>query len=316
MANKKKKALGTSLDILMPTGPEETLDQKLATEVEATKESDLAPVAEPTGKPLNVKISEISKNPDQPRKNFTGDELTKLVNSIKEKGILEPLVVFKTENGYQLIAGHRRLMAAEMADLESVPVIVRDRVGGPTENLELALIENIIRQDLNPIEEAEALERLENHYKKDVYSIAKLVGKESATVKNSIRLLKLPSAVKQDIREGRLSAGHGKIILSLEDQPEEQMKLRTEILSKALTVRQAEALAKRLNEKTKRKSKARETEEKDAFYDALAKNISESIHDLKVNIVYWGRKKQVIINYNTMGDLEYFLKKLDITIQS
>jgi ParB family chromosome partitioning protein len=308
MTKPKKKALGSGLDELIPTFSEEAEDEGIETESVNPEEF--------YGKPLEVKIQDIVNNPDQPRKNFTHDELTKLVNSIKENGILEPLIVFKTDKGYQLVAGHRRLMAAQIANFETVPVVIRERGGQETENLELALIENIIRQDLNPIEEAEALDKLEKQYKKEATSIAKLVGKDFTTVKNSIRLLKLPEPVQQDIREGTLSAGHGKVLLSLEDQPEDLMTCRREIINRSLTVRQAEALTKRYSNKVKRKRNIRENVERSAFFDSLSKTISDALYGVKVEIYHKGRKKQLIINYQSMENLEHILKKLDITIQS
>jgi ParB family chromosome partitioning protein len=305
---KKKKSMGSGLEKLIPSVADYLDDDNF----EETEQA----VVEVSGKPLQVKISEIYNNPDQPRKNFPEEELTKLVNSIKDNGILEPLVVFKKDDGYQLIAGHRRLKAAELANLVTVPIIIRERQGNVSENLDLALIENIIRQDLNPIEEAESLEKLEKHYKKDVISIGKLVGKDSSTVKNSIRLLKLPEPVKQDIREGRLSSGHGKVLLSLEDNEEQLLKCRADILTKSLTVRQTENLVKKITSKDRKKSITREKEEMVAYYDSLAKTISDALDGLKVEIVYEGRKKKIIINYNSIDNIDSFLSKLNITVPS
>jgi ParB family chromosome partitioning protein len=308
MTKVRKRALGSGIDTLIPTAPDFSEDMV---------ENGSAQPSEPSGKPLEVKITDIVNNPDQPRKSFAHEELTKLVNSIKEKGILEPLIVFKVQNGYQLVAGHRRLMAAQIANFETVPVIIREKGIEATENLELALIENIIRQDLNPIEEAEALDKLEKHYKKDVTSIAKLVAKDVSTVKNSIRLLKLPEPVKQDIREGFLSSGHGKVLLSLEDQPEDLLTCRNEIINRQLTVRQAETLTKRYSDKVRRKRGGnRENLERSAYFDSLSKTISDALNGIKVEIIHKGRKKQLVLNYQSMENLEFILKKLDITIPS
>jgi ParB family chromosome partitioning protein len=203
-----------------------------------------------------------------------------------------------------------------MANFETVPLFIRERKGDDTENLELSLIENIIRQDLNPIEEAEALYRLEKEYKQDVLSIAKLVGKDSSSVKNCIRLLKLPEPVKQDIREGRLSSGHGKVLLSLEDQPEDLMQCRAVILSKSLTVRQTEVLTKKVNNKYGKRPISRMKEERTIYFETLERLVSEALNGLKVEIIHEGRKKKIIINYNTLESIEAFLQKLDITIPS
>jgi ParB family chromosome partitioning protein len=293
---KKKQVLGTSLSDLIPVNPEGTVEAK------------------PSGKPLYINISDIVKNPDQPRKIFEERELEKLVSSIREKGILEPLIVFETETGYQLVAGQRRLMAAERAGLTTVPVFIREQKGELTENLELALIENILRQDLNPIEEAEAFETLEKQYGKDAISIGKLVGKDSSTIKNSIRLLKLPEVVKNDVMEGRLTAGHGRALLSFEDFPEELLKVRSKALSDSLTVRQIEALAKKfLKPKNKRQSRMKEEEE--AYYASLSSEISKSLNGLKVVIFYQGRNKKIVINYHSNENIELILKKLNIEFQ-
>jgi ParB family chromosome partitioning protein len=309
MAKSKRSGLGQGLGNLIPL---ETItnikDNEGKTPEEAKEPKSL-------GKPLLVKISEIQRNPDQPRKYFNKEELNKLATSIKDKGILEPLVVFKNEKGYQLVAGFRRLQAAELANLETVPVVIRDRAGDKSENLELALIENIFRQDLNPIEEAEAFEKLEKDYSKEVLQVAKLAGKDSSTIKNSIRLLKLPDAVKQDIREARLTAGHGKALLSLEDKPELLLQARNEILSRAYTVRETENYVKKLSRQTKKKSN-RDKEETVAYYESLSRAISESLSGIKVNIIHQKKDTRVIIHCQNKENIELFLKKLDVTVQS
>ncbi|MDR1110849.1 MAG: ParB/RepB/Spo0J family partition protein [Deltaproteobacteria bacterium] len=302
MSKPKQKALGSGLGQLIPIEG-------------ATSGGQILGQAAAAGSPLYLRPSDIAKNPDQPRKNINNEELIHLADSIREKGILEPLVVAKTEKGYQLIAGYRRLLAADILKLEKVPVYVMDIKGGPAENLELALIENIIRQDLNPMEEAEAFERLEKEFRKDVKIIAKMVSKDSSTVKNAIRLLKLPEPVQQDIRESRLSAGHGKALLGLEDNQELLMRARGEILARALTVRQAENLVKRHN-KAKKTKTTREREEENAYYDSLCGNISDALNGLKVEIIHHGKNKKIIINYNNKDNIELFLKKLNIIVKS
>jgi ParB family chromosome partitioning protein len=304
MSKSRNKALGSGIDKLIPIEEETFPSQKADQENESVG-----------GVPLYLKPSDISKNPDQPRKNINNEELIHLADSIKEKGILEPLVVTKNEKGYQLIAGYRRLLAADMLKLETVPVFVMEAKGGASENLELALIENVIRQDLNPIEVAEAFDRLEKEFKKDVKIIAKLVSKDSSTVKNSIRLLKLPEPVQQDIREFRLTSGHGKALLGLEDYPEQLMEARGEILARALTVRQAENLVKKHNAAKKQKPN-REKEEENAYYDSLSRNISDALNGLKVELIHRGKNKKIIINYKNTKEIELFLNKLNVKVIS
>jgi ParB family chromosome partitioning protein len=307
MSKAKKPALGQGMSNLIP--------DSLYTDLNDDGENKAKSTQEPAGKPLIVRISEIQHNPDQPRKHFNKEELTKLATSIKDKGILEPLVVFKTEKGYQLVAGFRRLQAAELANLDSVPVVIRDRANTKGENLELALIENILRQDLTPIEEAEAYEKLEKEFSKEVLQVAKLVGKDSSTIKNTVRLLKLPDAVRQDIQEARLTAGHGKALLSLEEHPELLMQARNEILSRALTVREAESYVKKISRQGRRKP-SREREEKAAYYESLSKAISDSLNGLRVSIIHQNKNKKIVIHYKDQENIEMFLKKLDVKINS
>ncbi|MDR2457751.1 MAG: ParB/RepB/Spo0J family partition protein, partial [Clostridiales Family XIII bacterium] len=202
MSNKSKKSgLGKGLDGLLD-------DKKIAghdkapTNVEKEAVSDNVTKA---GTPLMVKIGLIRPNPDQPRKYFNTEEMEALTESIRDKGIIEPLIVSITENGYELIAGHRRLIAAKAAELSEVPVMIKKLSGDNSERLELALIENIIREKLNPIEEAEAFSRLEKEFGKKDLQIARLTGKDRSTIINSIRLLDLSDDIKDDIRFNRLS---------------------------------------------------------------------------------------------------------------
>jgi len=181
----------------------------------------------------------ISANPWQPREFFGHQDLEDLVESIKRHGILQPLIV--TENGkgdYVLVAGERRLRAAKMLDLKTVPCLVRS--ASEQEQLELALIENIQRSELNPVEEANAYKRLMDEFDLTQEEVASKVGKKRATVANALRLLDLPTEIKQALLDGRLGQAHGKLLLSL-SSPVEQKKLFKQILALGLTVREAEA---------------------------------------------------------------------------
>jgi ParB family chromosome partitioning protein len=297
MAKEKRTGLGTGINQIIP---ENNLISNLNTNTNK-------------GLPIFVKIVDIEKNPLQPRKYFNKNEITKLADSIKDKGIIEPLVVIRKEQNYQLIAGHRRLMAAKEAKLESVPVIIREKLTDYAENLELALIENIMRQNLNPIEEAESYERMANEFSRQILSIAKLVGKDRSTIDNSIRLLKLPDEVKNEIRLGRLSAGHGKVLLSLESKTDLIIQAKNEILSNSLSVRQTELLVKRLL-KDKKVIKDNKNIENEAYYESISRAISDKIGGLKVKVFYTGNNKKIEIKYNSNEDIELFLKKLDIDV--
>jgi ParB family transcriptional regulator, chromosome partitioning protein len=187
-------------------------------------------------------IETISPNPNQPRQQFSPIELDDMAASVREKGIITPLLVSRTEEGYQLIAGERRWRAAQKAGLQRVPVVVRDVT--PVEALELALIENIHRTDLNPIEEAAAYNNLLEQTGMTQEELAKRLGKDRSSVTNLLRLLRLPTHIQQDVMDGRLSMGHARLLAGIKDF-DAQKALRDAIVRKALSVRQAEALAKK-----------------------------------------------------------------------
>ena len=186
-------------------------------------------------------IGEISPSSVQPRKDFNEQQLQELSDSIKEKGIIEPLLVRRTGIGYELIAGERRLRASKLAGLKEVPIIVRDATEG--ESLELAIIENIQREDLNAIEEAEAYKNLMERFGLSQDEAAKKVGKERATVANYLRLLKLSPEIKDELKKGTISMGHAKVLLSL-DGTASQRDLCKKIIQKGLSVRETEQTIK------------------------------------------------------------------------
>ena len=196
-------------------------------------------------RPVTVRISEIEPNRSQPRKKFDGEALEQLAASIREHGVLQPLMVrpMAGSEGYQLVAGERRWRAARMAGLSEVPVIVRkldDR-----EVMEVALVENLQREDLNPIEEAEGYQQLMEVHGLTQEEAAERVGRSRPAVANALRLLNLPAGVREMVRDGRLSQGHARTILSLEDS-EDMTRLADEIVKKNLSVRNVEKLVKNL----------------------------------------------------------------------
>jgi ParB family transcriptional regulator, chromosome partitioning protein len=187
-------------------------------------------------------IEEVQPNPYQPRKKVREAAIDQLAESIKEKGIIQPLLVRKTTEGYELIAGERRWRAAQRAGLTEVPVIVREVE--PTAQLELALIENIQRQNLNPLEEAEAYQRLIQEFNLSQEEVGRRVGKDRSSVANLLRLLKLPPWVKEKIAEETVSLGHAKCLLSL-DSAQEQIGLAREVVEKGISVRELERIIKK-----------------------------------------------------------------------
>ncbi|HBA88918.1 MAG TPA: chromosome partitioning protein ParB [Geobacter sp.] len=203
----------------------------------------LLPVVEDHGKKyFSCPIEEIRPNKEQPRKTFVNEKLEELAASIREKGIIQPLVVLKKAGHYELIAGERRWRAAQKAGLREVPVVIQD-VSEETA-LEMALIENIQREDLNAIEEADAYHALLERFSLSQEELAKRVGKERSTIANALRLLRLPAEIKRDVAEDRISMGHARALLTLDD-PEEQKAARDEIVKNRLSVRETEALVKR-----------------------------------------------------------------------
>lgn len=204
--------------------------------------SDLLAVSDsPRGALRMVPLDQIRPNPEQPRIVFNGPALEELAESIREHGVLTPLLVRRDERGgYVLIAGERRLRASGLAGMDEVPVWVREDVG-TREQLELALVENLQREDLDPIETAESYRRLVEDFSMTQEAVARRVGKDRATVANAIRLLKLPEFVLQEVRAGRISAGHAKALLALPDETRLKLALQ-EILTHDLSVRSTEKL--------------------------------------------------------------------------
>jgi len=191
----------------------------------------------------NIKISTIKPNPNQPRNYFDQDSLIELSDSISEKGVISPITVREISGGYEIIAGERRWRAAKKAKLKSIPAYIIG-IENDSEMMEVALIENIQREDLNPIEEAEGYSVLSNKYDLSHAAIAKSIGKKRATISNALRLLRLPSEIRKSIRLGEISAGHGRAILQKKSIPS-MKSLWKKIVNESLSVRQTEALAKK-----------------------------------------------------------------------
>ena len=248
-------------------------------------------------------IEKIRPNPDQPRKHMDQDSLEGLAGSIKEKGILQPLVVWEVDGVYELIVGERRWRAAQKAGLKAVPVVIKDV--SPDELLELALVENIQREDLNPLEEAMAYSRLIDEMGFTQAQVASRVGRERSTVANFLRLLQLPDYAQADLLDGRLSMGHARAILMLED-PESQKELRDQIIKKDLSVRQAEALARRL---AKGKGPGARVRREDPDIRSLCEDLTRRLGS-KVKIVQTKRGGRLEIRYRSVQDLERVIRLL------
>ena len=248
-------------------------------------------------------IESISPNPHQPRQNFSDSEMAELVDSIKEKGIIQPILVSQTKDGFQLIAGERRWRAAQKAGLNKIPAWIRD--ASAAEALELALIENIQRKDLNPIEEASAYQEMIQNSKLTQEALSKRIGRDRSTIANFLRLLKLPSIIQQDLIDGQLTIGHARVLINM-DSPLVQKEIRDLIIKKSLSVRQTEALVKKTLATKKAKGPKDGT---DSYIESLAKDLQRSLAT-KVAIRRKGKKGRIIIEFYSDEDLSRLIDRL------
>lgn len=290
MATRKKQALGNGLEGMFGVSEEREIDRKR--EENVPRETFLRP-------------SEIEPNRLQPRKNFDEDSLLELAESIKQYGIIQPIVVQKKDNKrYEIIAGERRWRASMKAGLKQVPVIIKDYA--PEDYFIVALTENIQRQDLNPIEEAQAYERLIQEYNLKQDELAEKVAKNRVTITNSLRLLKLEEGVQQMLIDGMLSGGHARALLGITDK-EEQHALALRIFDEKLSVRETEALVKRIQSQKEKKpepEKKKTTIDDSAVYREI-ENKMKSIFGTKVEIKKkTNNKGHIEIEYYSMEELE------------
>ena len=299
----KKSGLGRGLDALFP---EKTVQSKTKT-VKTVKEEKKVAVdtkkssqQETSNGERMMKISMIEPNREQPRKKFDEDALQELSESIKQYGILQPLLVSDKKDYYEIVAGERRWRAAKMAGLKEVPVVVKEF--STQEIVEISLIENIQREDLNPVEEAMAYKRLidEFHLKQD--EIAERVSKSRTAVTNSMRLLKLDSRVQQMMVDEMISAGHARAILAISD-PEQQYNAAMKVFDEKLSVRETEKLVKSILTPTKKKPVVSNPTE-DAIYESL----EEKMKGITGTRVFIHRKKnnkgKIEIEYYSRDDLD------------
>jgi ParB family chromosome partitioning protein len=248
---------------------------------------------------LKININNISPNPHQPRQQFDEGALQELVASIKEKGILTPITVRDDAGNYVLIAGERRLRAAKIAGLIEVPAYVIE-VEDDAEMVEMALIENIQRENLNPIEEAEAYAVLNSKYGLSQEAVAKSVGKKRVTVTNSLRLLNLPSEIKESIKKGEISAGHGRAILMMKTT-QAMVKLWQQIINKNLSVRGSEVLAK--SYASRKLGVSQRKKEIDPRIKHLEDELISAL-GTKVKLTYQKGSGKIIVNYFSDDDFE------------
>ena len=284
----KKTGLGKGLDSMIPMYP---VKAKTVKETREEKKNEIL-----------LKITEVEPNRDQPRKKFDEDALLELAESIKQFGVLQPLLVQKREDYYEIIAGERRWRAAKIAGLKEIPVIVKDFTD--QQIVEISLIENIQREDLNPIEEALAYKRLLTEFSLKQDEVAERVSKSRTTVTNSLRLLKLDARVQQMVIDDMISTGHARALISIEDE-ELQWKIANRIFDEKLSVREVEKLMKTLQKNGEEKEKIKK---QNTAYDYVYKDMEEKIKAIlgtKVTVQHRADNKgKIEIEYYSNEELE------------
>jgi ParB family chromosome partitioning protein len=283
----KKPVLGRGLDILIPKEVEDSL------------------VADDLSRIQNILISEISPNPKQPRREFRQDTLSDLAKSINQHGVLQPIIVVRARNGsgYTIVAGERRWRAAKEAKLDKIPVLIRSLE--ELEQIELALIENIQRVDLTPLEQAMSVYTLQHQFNLSLEEISAKLGKAQSTISNLARLLKLPEAAREALRKGEITEGHARAILALTNNPSKQEELLDSIINNNLSVRDAEAFVSAV--------KASGNSEAAIVNDKQTKNYVEQVKlFLKKDVsIKAGRSgNQLIIKFKSPEELREIIEKI------
>ena len=258
-----------------------------------------------------ISVSEIKPNSRQPRKNFDEDSIEQMARSIEAFGVVQPVVVRPTGAAYELIAGERRWRAAQKAGLDKIPAVIREST--ETSSLEMALIENIHRADLNGIEEAEAFQQLLEDFGITHEELSKRVGKSRASISNSLRLLQLPPVVREAVVDGRISTGHARALLAWQENPDEQTLLLEKICTEALSVRQTEDLARRGPTTPGPEESPKALKAKVPVPEEVQKE-AEKISDMlgaRVKVTMGKRKGRVVIEFQDIDDLKRISSVLD-----
>jgi ParB family transcriptional regulator, chromosome partitioning protein len=277
----KRPALGKGLSALIPDAPM---------------------VAPPSSTPTDVEIDRITPNEFQPRTMMDDPRLQELAQSIRSNGVIQPIVVRRVGDAFQIIAGERRWRAAKLAGLTHVPVVIKDVSSGAEKSLlEMALIENLQREDLNPIDEALAYRRLADDFRLTQEAIAVAVGKDRASVANTLRLLRLPDEVRTEVAGGRLSMGHARSLLSLSDEAD-QRRVARDVIARSLSVRETESLVKKLLEGDGPLKAAPAPKPVDVHTRA-AEDRLKLLLGTRVRIVRRGERGRIEIDFNSEDEL-------------
>lgn len=299
----RKPGLGRGLDALFADAAPVSEDEYLEEE-ETPSDEDLN-----MDRIRYIDINDIKPNSAQPRMNFDEKKLNELAESIKVNGVIQPLIVRKGINGYELVAGERRWRASRLAKLKKVPCIVRDF--DDKQNALVAIIENMQREDLNPIEEATGLKSMADNYGFTQEQISISLGKSRTYITNSIRLLKLPEEIQQYVASGQMSAAHGRTIINIPD-PIKQKEIADKIIKKDLSVRETEILAEKVKDELKpnrRKRRRNERTEKSQDIVAVETELRELL-GTKVNIVTENNKGKIEIEYYSIDELNRLIEIL------
>ena len=283
----KRPALGKGLSALIPDVPEPRMGSA----------------------PTEVDVDQISPNEHQPRHRFEDARLDELAQSIKANGVIQPIVVRKVDGGYRIIAGERRWRAAQRAGLTRVPIVVKDvNAGSGAQLLEMALIENIQREDLNPIDQAAAYEKLSSDFRMTQDEIAAAVGKDRSSIANHIRLLKLPQEVRSEVAGGRLSMGHARALLAVTDEGHQRQVAR-EVIARNLSVRETEAMVKRIGRDASRGRPAPAAAIPDVHTRAAEEKLRMAL-GTRVHISRRGKGGRIEIDFGSEDELQRLYEHL------
>lgn len=286
--NNKKRVLGKGLSAIISESAKPVDDMERG-------------IVDNASRIIELDVGKIKPNPDQPRTHFSAEEIAGLAESIKSAGLLQPIIVRKSKGDYFVVAGERRLRASKLAGLKSIRSIIMET--SEEENLTFALIENIQRTDLDPIEEAKAYRVLINRFKLKQQDVAQKVGKDRATVANMIRILGLPEMIQAGLSEGKISTGHAKALLAVPEH--RQVDVYKDIVKKGLTVRAVESIA----ETMAGESKAKKSRDKNPHIRKMEEMLI-SVLGTKVEIKHSGTRGKIEINYYSLDDFERIIEIL------
>lgn len=286
MTNRKHKALGRGLSAIIPNFETEDARENLN----------------------EIDLSSISMNPLQPRKMFDENDMNELISSIREKGIIQPITVHRKNGGFELIAGERRVRAAKIAGLETIPAYIIE-VATDEEMMELALIENIQREDLNPVDEALGYSLLINKYGISQEAVATKVGKNRTTITNSIRLLKLPEEILNGLRDRKISTGHARAILGLE-KSSQQINLYHKILRDGLSVRSVEDWVRKINDGPAQQTDKKGKRPPNPYHKKIESHLQQTL-GTRVRVRAAARGGKLEIDFYSVEDLERLMELFD-----